>query len=270
MKSILIAGADDKPVAGIRAGTVAVYEAGAEAKDHAAAIAPYDNLADVDFHTDFDYLRVASIVKSTHAGMSAVTLPATAWNASISQTDTLFAHGLGYKPLLSADITIGGHTQPAAGTINPLPGGSTANVNKRFIYFVADATNVYMRTRGWAAPAMTVDWTVRVYAEQFQAVDPGEYLIDFDPAGIEIAQFGKIDSDHRFVYEVASGPGDFRLIGKRNAAHGRQSQAPHGTVNKYGQSDGDKHWAWFQDTSGINVVSASATISITDAIEAAT
>ncbi|MBX3488856.1 hypothetical protein [Parvibaculum sp.] len=269
MKSILIAGADDKPVAGVRAGTVAVYEAGSQGKDHGPAIAPYDNLADVDFHTDFDYLRVTSIVTSRDAGMSSISLPATAWNSSISRTDTLFAHGLGYKPLLSADIEIGSYVQPAAGTINPLPGGNTANVNKRFIYFVADTTNVYMRTRGWVAPSMTVHWVVRVYAERFQTVEPGEYLIDFDPAGLEIAQFGKIDSEHRFVREVASGPGDFRLIGKRNVAHGRQSQAPHGTVNKYGQSDGATDWAWLQATSGVNPVAGTATISV-DAIEAAT
>ncbi|MEW6092213.1 MAG: hypothetical protein AB1647_14960 [Pseudomonadota bacterium] len=261
MKSILIAGADDKPVAGIRKGTLAVYEAGASGTDHTPAIAPHDHLGDVDFHTDFDYLRIASIVSSRDAGMAAVSLPETAWNASINRKDTLFAHGLGYKPLLSADIEINSYVQPAEGVINPLPGGSTANVNKRFLYFTADETNVYLNARGWRAPAMTVHWKVRVLAERFQVVEPGDYLIDFSAAGIEIAQFGKISEEHRFIRQAA-GAGAFRLIGRQSVLHGRQNQAPHGEVNKYCQSDGATDWAWFQDTSGILVIAASPAISV--------
>ncbi|MBC7282683.1 hypothetical protein [Hoeflea sp.] len=207
----LAAGADDLPVEGIRKGTIAEWR-GATKTDFGPAIDPLNNLADVRFHTDFDYPRFTGKVTSRDPGMSPVTVAATGEDGNIDRVDILFAHGRDPAPLLFGLIEIDGYKQPLAGSMAPLKGGSTSQPNWRICELAWDAINVGLRTRGGIAPAMTIHWEVFILAEAFQVRSEGENLFYFDPDEINGEALGKVSTEYRFMSE-APGAGDIRLLG---------------------------------------------------------
>lgn len=208
---LLIAAAADQPVRYIKKNTIALWRS-ASGTNFNAAINPTSYLSTVRFHSALDYLRVASIVKSTDAGRSPVTLPARGEGTVINQSNTLFAHGLDYTPLMICDITVNGYSYSCNGSSMVLPGG--ASNDPRWIGFTSDATNIYMRAVGWMGAACTVHWRVHVLAEQFQETSEADDLLVFSPEEVIAPKIGKIDSDHRYVRKVDSG-GDFRFVGKQ-------------------------------------------------------
>lgn len=239
----LAAGADNVPVEGIRAGTIAVWR-GASKTDFDPAIDPLNHIADLRFHSDFDYPRGVGVVKSTDPGRSAVTIGATGSDAVINRSDVLFAHGMSPPPLIIAMIEVGGYRQPLAGSMTPLPGGNINNTNWRICSIAVDDTNVMLRTRGGYAPAMTIHWEVLLLQEAFQVRSEGDFMIYLDPAEIDGAQVGKVSSEYRFLSE-AEDPA-FRVLG------GKQ------TISGYDISDGETGWiiptncsAWTNATSFI-------------------
>lgn len=208
---LLVSGADDQPVEGIREGTIALWH-GANKTDFGPAIDPLNNLGDVRFHSDFDYLRVAAHVTSRDAGMSPVTLPAVGEDGNMDRADILFAHGFSPAPLVFGLIETDSYKQPLAGSMAPLKGGSTSQPNWRICELAWDSTNVLLRSRGGVAPAMTVHWEVWVLAEAFQVRDTGEHLFRFDPDEIDSEQLGKVSTEYLFLRE-ATGTGHTRLLG---------------------------------------------------------
>lgn len=209
----LASGADDVPVEGIRKGTIALWR-GADATDFSAAIDPLNNLGDVRFHSDFDYLRGIGVVRSTDSGMSPVSIGATSLHGNTDASWTLFAHGLDFTPLIIASTTISGYTQHCCGDMRPLPGGSIANASWRVISITADETNIVMRARGGWAPAMTVHWEVLLLAEEPQVRSEAEVMFRWEPGELSGAELGKVGGGFRFVHEVA-GTGDFTFVGGR-------------------------------------------------------
>lgn len=236
----------NKPVTGIAAGTVAIFDAG-DGSDWSGATDPMSNLDKVVFHSALDYMRIIKVVTSDDAGMSSVALAAMATGHVLDSETTLFAHGLDHIPLLSCDITVGGYQQPCEGTALVIPGGTPSSAGWRFVGFTADATNVYMHTFGWAAPAMTINWRVRVFDEVFQTTTPPEHMIFMEPGGLEIAQLGKVDTDHRFVRKV-SGTGDFRVLGQQTIKLDKQPSVYPGvyynTLNFHDGSNGVAIMQW--------------------------
>lgn len=210
----LASGTDDQPVAGIRKGTIALWR-GAARTDFGPAIDPLNNLGDVRFHSDFDYLRAIGKVRSQDAGMSAVAIPATSLHGNMDTSQVLFAHGLDYTPLIIASTTIGGHTQHCCGSMRPLPGGSIANASWRVISITADDTNVVLRARGGWAPAMNVNWEVVLLAEAPQVRSEADVMFSWEPGEADGAQLGKVSGAYRFIHEITSGPGDFTFVGGR-------------------------------------------------------
>jgi hypothetical protein len=208
----LASGADDAPVAGIKAGTIAVWR-GADETDFGPAIDPLNNLGDVRFHSDFDYLRVAKVVASTDSGRSPVTLPLYGENQILEQNTTLFAHGMGIVPLFIPQYTVDGYVQPGDGSpmLNKKSAGRQGE--PRFIGMTADETNIYMHARGWLGPAATVHWRVWVLNEEFGVTADPEVIFHFDPESVTAHSLGKLDEHHRFIRKVGSSPA-FRLIGK--------------------------------------------------------
>lgn len=221
MKRLVMTGADNEPVAGLTKGTIALVEVD-DASDYTAAINPKSNLSSVRFHTDLDYLRIAKTVTSRDPGMAAVTIPSRATNQTLMQENQLFAHGMGFSPLLISEIEIDSYKQPCNGSALIMKLAGTAN-NPRWSSFTADDTYVYMYSLGWFGPAATIHWSVRVLDEQFQVTGAAPKMLHFDPASIEIPRLGKIDADHRFVRRVTSGSGDFRFIGKQTLKFDIQS-----------------------------------------------
>src|SRR5690606_30670694 len=133
-------GADDVPVEGIRKGTIALWR-GADATDFGPAIDPLNNLGDVRFHSDFDYLRFSHKVTSRDSGRSPVSI--VAWGSEFvgDRSDILFAHGMDPAPLAIGVIEIDGYKQPLAGSMTPLPGGNhTTLTNWRICSLVVDDT----------------------------------------------------------------------------------------------------------------------------------
>lgn len=244
--ALLAAAQADKPVSGIAAGTVAIWDAGVDGTDFTPAIAPQSHLDKVKFHNALAYKKIARVVTSRDAGRAAVSLPAVATGAANLVIDALlFEHGLDYTPLIIAEIEIGGYRQPVAGTAIPLPGGSTTPpISPRFISLTASSTGIYMHARGWFGPAMTVHWKVWVFAAEFQGDDISDDLIRFTPDGALMAALGPIDTNHRFIRKKDSGSGEIRVIGKQTIAMDVQNSA---MVLNY--SDGEKSAAvWESDS----------------------
>ena len=205
----LATAADNQPVAGISKNTIAQWR-GANGSDFAAAIDPLSNLANVRFHSGLDYLRVAKVVQSTDAGRAAVNLPSMGEGLVFNQQTLLFAHGMGYPPLMICDTTIGGYAYTCNGSSMVLSGGATHD--PRWVGFTSDDTNIYMHAFGFMGAASTVHWRVHVLAEQFQVTSDLGDLLRFNPNELVAPKIGKIDPDHRFVRKVASG-GQFRFAG---------------------------------------------------------
>lgn len=238
---LLVSAADDKPVAGIKKNTLALWR-GTNGADFAAAKTPKTKLNSLRFHSDLDYLRVKKVVKSTDAGRAAVNVPARGEGTILNVNSTLFAHDMGFTPLFIADITISGYGYTCNGTSMILPGGGSPQ--PRWFGFMADDTNIYGRAVGWLGSACTVHWRVHVLDEEFQTTKGFGDLFSFDPSGATLPRLGKIDTDHRFVRNVASGE-DFRFAGNQTL--------------KFGEEGG---WATINFSDGVTNVAA-ATVNTT-------
>jgi len=207
----LSAGTDDLPVEGIRKGTIAQWR-GAVATDFGPAIDPLNNLGDVRFHSDFDYLRFVRKVSSRDAGRSPITVGATGSETLIDRSDVLFAHEMDPPPLVIGTLETGGYKQPLAGSVTPLPGGDHTKTNWRMCSLAVDDTNVMLRIRGGYAPAMLLHWEVWLLNEAFQVRSGSDYMVYLDPEEIDGEQIGKVSSEYRFLSQ-AEGAGELRLLG---------------------------------------------------------
>lgn len=208
----LSSGADDQPVEGIRAGTIARWR-GADETDFAPAIDPLGNLGDVRFHSDFDYLRVAKMVASTDSGRSPVTLPLYGPGQILEQDTALFEHGMGIVPLFIPQYIVDDYVQPGDGSPMLNKNSVGRNGAPRFIGMTADDTNIYMHARGWLGPAATVHWRVWILDEEFGVTADPEIMFRFEPDEVLAHSLGKLDEQHQFIRKVPSEPA-FRLIGK--------------------------------------------------------
>lgn len=210
-----LASADDKPYTGQPNGVAAIWNAGADGSDNSGLLDPRNNLGKVWFHSDLDYLRIVKTVTSLGGDYSPAEVPATPYNAPLNAEYTLFAHGLGYKPLISGDIITSGYRQPCAGSPAPIPAGDRTQAGYRYVGMTADETYIYLHVRGFIAPAMTIHWEVRLYEETFQNVSEASSLIYFSPESATLAALGKVSADRRFVRKVPSGSGQFRFLGQQ-------------------------------------------------------
>jgi hypothetical protein len=213
---IAATGTDDKPVSGMEAGTIAIWDPG-DGTNWNPAIDPINNLSAVKFHNALRYKRITGVVKHTDGGMSSVSIAATAETAVLNQKTTLFAHGLGYRPKIVGSINNDSYVQPCAGSVIPLISGNPVPhfFSARFVYLTVDATNVYLVARGWYSQAVTLGWTVWIFDEEFQPDEDDNLLFKFTPSAGDFAAIGPIDAEHRFIREVESGPGELRVLGKQ-------------------------------------------------------
>lgn len=232
---IVATGTDDKPVNGMEAGTIAIWDPG-DGSNWNPAIDPINNLSAVKFHNALRYKRIAGVVRHTDSGRSAVSISATAEDAVLNQKTTLFAHGLVYRPKVTGLISNSGYVQPCAGSVIPLLSGNPiANpYSARFVYLTVDATNVYLVARGWHSQAVTLGWTVWIFDEEFQPDEDDNLLFRFTADAGDFAAIGPIDAEHRFIREVESGPGELRVLGEQTMTFTNSSGVP--AIN---YSDGD-------------------------------
>ncbi len=220
----LAAGKNDKPVAGIRAGTVAIWDAGPTGTDWSPAIDPLNHLSKVKFHSDFDYLRVLRVVTSRDVGRDPINLPELDIYANEADEFTLFAHGLGRVPLIIAEIENDGYRQPVAGSVFVMQlGFGGGDWRSRHIVFSADETNVYMLVRGARAPATTLHWKVFLLEEGFQTTTNPAHMLRFEPGAATIGALGKIDPSYLFARKAAGPTGDLRLLGRQSIVFDTQS-----------------------------------------------
>jgi hypothetical protein len=202
----------DKPVAGIRAGTVAIWDAGPAGTDYAPAIDPLSHLSKVRFHSDFDYLRIKSVVRSTDPGRAPVSLAAiNIYDYQLSWYP-LFDHGLAHTPIIVAEISYGGYNQPIAGSAFIFK--ANWEWTGRYVGFAADATTVYMLVRGNRADAAVLNWKVFVLEDSFQSSTAASRLLRFEVGKASIGALGKIDPTYQFIRKAAGASGDLRILGR--------------------------------------------------------
>lgn len=206
----------NSPVPGIKKNIVAMWR-GNNSSDYTPAINPRGQLTKLRFHSELDYMRVAKVVTSRDAGRSPVTLAARGESYILAQNNTLFAHGMGFEPLMICDIEVNGYKYACNGSSMILPAG--ASHDPRWCGFTSDATNIYLNSRGWMGDSATIHWRVHVLDEQFQTESGFDDLLSFKPDELLAPKIGKIDSTHRFVRK-SNAVDRFSFVGRQTMAFG--------------------------------------------------
>ncbi|KKB09413.1 hypothetical protein [Devosia chinhatensis] len=170
---------------------------------------PLNWLANIYFHSDFNYLEVAfgpTNVTVNHSAVSVVSPPIGAtvqfgWNGGASVDRLLFTHSLGYVPLVMAVL---GNNMVWPG----MPVQSQGDGGVRFATIYATSTEVRMKEFGTTGPstlaAASLTYTLLIFANQPSPT--GNVLFDFDPVtGIVEMGRRKFKSDRRYLQVVPGG-----------------------------------------------------------------
>ena len=202
---LLAAGSDNAfGINGMTAGDVCIVDLDA---NNLPVTNPLTNLSRVKFHSDFDYLGVEKIVKSTDPGMSALFL-------SPNRTQVLFAHGLDRLPLLEGTLTRpSGSKRAWSGTVITGLGG--AGFNHQRAYLHADGTNVYATLVGTAGLLEYWNWEIRLYQRAFAQSPAGDEAFYMGGDAIR-ARKGAFDTANR--YPRAQGGTGHRITAGKSIA----------------------------------------------------
>lgn len=169
---------------------------------------PQDWLPNIYFHSDFNYLEVASgpiTISVSHTAVTPGTKPPEAtinfgWVSSVTDR-LLFTHNLGYTPTVMCAL---GNNILWPG----MPVQSTSGSGQRFATVYSTTTQVRMKefaaTGTTALPAATLSYTLLVFANPPST--SGNILYDFDPlTGVTQMGRGKFNSSRRYLQVVSGG-----------------------------------------------------------------
>lgn len=188
--------------------------------DDAPLSNPLGNLSRVIFHSDLDYMAVQSTIQT-----GTLTLIARSGTAALTQRYNLFAHGLGYQPLiLGALVGFEGADRPLLGTIFLQTGSGTNGMGTpnseqgwfRSVQLGADATYVYLHEYFLPGPtaqtfaALTLNWRILVSTRNLDATSGNDNTVSSPYHALltktrVVLGKGKFDSDRRHVKKVATG-----------------------------------------------------------------
>lgn len=171
---------------------------------------PLNWLANIYFHSDFNYLEVAfgpTNVTVNHSAVATIPKPAEqlvdfGWNNSVTDR-LLFTHSLGYQPIV---LVVVGQNVVWPGM--PVQVGTGATGGMRFASVYVTDTEVRMKefasTGSIALPAISLTYTLLVFARP--PVSTGNVLFDFDPVtGIVEMGRRKFKSNLRYLQVVGGG-----------------------------------------------------------------
>lgn len=205
-------------------GKVAIYTVEDTAIDDAPFTAPLSNLSRVEFHSDLDYVRVNSVQTGT------LNLPSRAKGFPVTARHNLFAHGLGYQPMVMGYAELDStYTLSLLGSVILYGSNDFFTVGSnpgadgwfRSVQLGADTTYVYLHeysllprsgTTRPDFPAQTLDWTVMVTSRNMDS-STGNDNTASHPSNLYISPSrvvfgrGKFDTDYRHIKKSASGFG---------------------------------------------------------------
>jgi hypothetical protein len=196
-------------------GKFAIYTVpSATSTDDAPLTDPRGNISRVEFHSDLDYIAVAAVQTGT------LSLPARAAGNAVTQRHNLFAHGLGYQPLVLGEITNLGCSLLGTTLIySPADDGLNGPTRGWFrsVQLGADATNVYLHeyalvppTGSPGLPAQSLNWRVMVTTRNLDATTGNGNTV-YHPANLYITGTrtvfgrGKFDSDRQHIQKSTFG-----------------------------------------------------------------
>jgi hypothetical protein len=196
-------------------GTLAVYQVDSLAIDDAPFTAPLSNLSRVEFHSDLDYLAIASIQTGT------LSLPSRSGTTAGTYRHNLFAHGLGYQPLVMGHlVNFEGYNTPLLGTtpirtpIDRVLPATQADI--RTVQLGADSTYVYLHeymllvSTSLTYPAVDLDWRIMVTTRNMDSSTGNDntvsspYALFINASRVIIGQ-GKFDTDRSHIKKTTSG-----------------------------------------------------------------
>ena len=154
-------GKANQPVAGIRAGTLCIWDAGVSGNDYSPVISPKAHLSRIGLHSDLDYIGVASVLTGAAArGAGDYTAP------GINTSVVLGAHGQAGKPLILAEFSLDGVNWLTVNGTTYTHIGQT--LRGRSFHIQCDASTVYAYINEvGAVPAQTIYFRVHVLARTF-------------------------------------------------------------------------------------------------------
>lgn len=198
-------------------GKVAIYTVDDTAINDAPFTAPLSNISRVEFHSDLDYLAVASVQTGT------LSLPSVSPQYPFTTRHNLFAHGLAYQPLVLGELTnYGGRDVSLLGTtliysvVDVFSSHPAVEGWFRSVQLGADATHVYLHeyclgpSASRTLPALTLNWRVLVTTRNMDATTGNDNAASH-PSNLYISPSrvvfgrGKFDTDRRHIKKDASG-----------------------------------------------------------------
>jgi hypothetical protein len=201
-------------------GKVAVYIVDDTAIDDSPFTAPLSNLSRVEFHSDLDYLQIqpigGNLIKT-----GTLALPSHSGTSPGTYRHNLFAHGLGYQPLVIGHlVNFEGYNTPLLGTTpirTPMDRTLAATrADMRTVQLGADSTNVYLHeymllvSTSLTYPAVDLDWRVMVTTRNMDS-STGNDNTASHPSNLYISGSrvvfgrGKFDTDRSHIKKVSTG-----------------------------------------------------------------
>lgn len=196
-------------------GKVAVYIVDDLAIDDSPFTAPLSHLDKVEFHSDLDYLAISSIQTGT------LSLPSRSGTTPGTYRHNLFAHGLGYQPLVMGHlVSFEGYSTPLLGTtpirtpIDRVLPATQADI--RTVQLGADATYVYLHeymllvSTSLTYPAVDLDWRVMVTTRNMDSSTGNNNTVTH-PSNLYISGSrvvfgqGKFDTNRSHIKKASSG-----------------------------------------------------------------
>lgn len=139
-------------------GKISIHEPGADLDN------PLNNLGNIYFHSDLDYLSINSIISGTLNLPTRTYSNSDASSAYGSTIYNIYSHGLGYSPLVFA--TRADSLQPIAGDTLIQEGGTC---NLRSLLVGADNTNIYIRelylNKDTTFPSLSLPYNIYIFNE---------------------------------------------------------------------------------------------------------
>ena len=195
-------------------GTVAIYTVEDTLIDDDPFTDPLNNLDRVEFHSDLDYLAISSIQTGT------LSLPTRTGTTPQTVRHDLFAHGLGYQPMVLGHIDgFEGYNTPLLGTTpifmtSDVP--AAHGIRLRSLQLGSDNTDVYIHEyvmkadTGYTFPAIDIDWRVMVTTRNLDLSTGNNNTVShpsnlyISPSRVVFGQ-GKFDTDRSHIKKVSTG-----------------------------------------------------------------
>lgn len=183
----------DKPVAGMPAGTFAIWDAGASGDDWEPGKNPKAHLSKIAFHSALDYIGAIDTIEAT------IDFPAQSFGLGTTSAPQLIGpHGQSGRPLIIGEMNVdGGGWITCNGMVNALVG--VCYIGRNFI-FLADDTNVYVAAvqRG-SLSAQSVQFRAHILQRTFYADRPDNDVVFHADADYVEAGYGAFDTRRRYI-----------------------------------------------------------------------